>query len=241
MNPLAMNHTLEPRSALLSLPQEVRDLIYGLLLTTTFSVKNPRAGEIPSSLPLHQHPHLAILHVSRSMYEEAKRSLYRLGHFRFHAFSAGSPPLHEGVEKLPALAFLQDVTINLDVGTAFSFDYEKPRFGTVAAMLINHFARLDASVQRKRCVVEIDFVLDASFLIGLCSPAGYFKDALGCLTRFKTVEVKMGHLQMRLGGGVEGMIPLYDALDKRLAKTLGEGKGRLEERRFCLEYHPRRV
>lgn len=230
----------EPRSTLLSLPQELRDHIYEYLLTTTFLVENPRPGEIPSSLPLHQHTHLAILHVSRSTYEEAMRVLYRHGHFRFNAFSAGSPPLHEAFENMSAITLLQDITLRLDVGTAFSFDYFKLQFAGVATMLVNHIAKLDPGVPRKRCVVEIEFVLDQAFLLGLFKTAGDFKDALGCLTGFNTVEVKLGHLKMRLGGVVESMIPLYNALDERLATTLGEGKGRYKKGHFCLVYHPRR-
>lgn len=213
----------EPRSALLLLPQELRDQIYkDLLTTTTFLVENPRNGEI---LP----------------YEEAKRVLYRHGHFHLNAFTAGSPPLHEEIENIPDITLLQDITINLDVGTAFSLGYEKAKFAGSATMLINYIARLDPAFPGKRCVVVIELVLDASFLLGLVMTAGRFKDALGRLTAFRTVEVKIGHLRMRLGGDLDCMAPLYNALDERLAMTLGGGeKGCDEEGRFCLVYHPRR-
>ena len=237
---MEMNRIPEPRSALLALPRELRDIIYGYVLAITVSVKSPRRGEISSYLPLHQHTRLAILNVSKSTYEEAKTFLYRHGHFRLNALSASSPPLHENVENIQDMKMLQDITIRLDFGTAFSLGYDKFEFAGVATMLIDRFARLDPGVQRKRCVVEIELVLDAECLLGHCNPAGHFKDALGRLTGFKTVKVKIGHLQMRLGGGPEYVMPFYHALGKRLARTLGKEQGRLEERRLCLMYHPRR-
>lgn len=242
MAPAGTNQMPEPRSALLLLPQELRDQIYkDLLTTTTFLVENPRNGEILSYLPLHQHTRLAILNVSRLIYEEAKRLLYRHGHFHLNAFTAGSPPLHEEIKNIPDIRLLQDITINLDVGTAFSLGYKKAKFAGSATMLISYLARLDPAFPGKRCVVVIELVLDASFLLGLVMTAGRFKDALGRLTAFRTVEVKIGHLRMRLGGDLDCMAPLYNALDERLAMTLGGGeKGCDEEGRFCLVYHPRR-
>ncbi|CAD6582533.1 MAG: hypothetical protein ASARMPREDX12_000973 [Alectoria sarmentosa] len=230
----------EHRSTFLSLPQELRDHIYEDLLSTTFLVESPRPEKIISSLPLHQHAHLAILRVSRSTYEEAKRVLYRHGHFRFNAFSKGSPPLHEAFKNMSVITLLRNITLHLDVGTAFSLGYIKLDFAGVATRLVNHIAKLDPAVPRKRCVVEIDFVLDQDFLLGPSKTAWDFKDALGRLTGFDTVEVKIGHLKMRLGGAVESMIPLYNALDEMLAMTLGKGKGRYEMPHFCLVYHPRR-
>ena len=108
-------------------------------------------------------------------------------------------------------------------------------------MLISYLARLDPAFPGKRCVVVIELVLDASFLLGLVMTAGRFKDALGRLTAFRTVEVKIGHLRMSLGGDLDCMAPLYNALDERLAMTLGGGEeGCDEEGRFSLVYHPRR-
>lgn len=206
MTPPETNNIAEPRSGFLSLPQELRDHIYEYLLATTFLVKNPHAGEISSFLLLHQHTFLAILRVSRLIHEEAKRVLYREGDFHFNAFSVRSPPLHEEIEHIPDLTQLQDITLHLDTGVAFLLGYDKLDLVRSGTMLINHFAKLDLGVPRKRCLVKIEFILDASFLFGPHKTAAEFKDALGCLTGFKTVEVRVGHLQKRR---LEYMLPLY--------------------------------
>lgn len=232
-----MDRMSKPRSGLSSLPQELRDHIYEYLLATTFLVKNPHAGETSSSLPLHPHTDLAILHVSRSIHREAKRVLYRQCHFHFNAFSVRSPPLHEEIEHIPDLTLLQDITLHLDTGAAFLLGYNKLELVRSGTMLINHFANLDSGVPRRHCLVEIEFILDFSFLFGAYKAARDFKDALGSLTGFKIVEVKIGHLQKRR---LEYMFPLYKALDERLTMTLGEGEGGYNEGRFCLIYRPQR-
>ncbi|KAL9126825.1 MAG: hypothetical protein Q9175_007853 [Cornicularia normoerica] len=225
----------KPRSATLSLPRELRDHIYKYLLTTTFLVETRFARDISSSLPLRPHTRLAILNVSRSTHEEAKRVLYKHGIFRFDAFSADAPPLHEEIGNVPAVTLLQDITLHFDTGTAFSIGHNWMGVVRSATMLINHFAKLDPSARRTRIVVEVIAVFAAEAFLEPSKTAGDFKDALGHLAGFQTVEVKIGHVKMKR---LECMVPLYKALDEKLAMTLGNGEGGYEEGRFCLVYHP---
>lgn len=240
MDSTRTNEVSKTRSALLSLPQELRDHIYMYLLTATFLVENPRAIDMSSSLRLHQHKNLAILHVSKSISEEAKKVLYRHGHFRFTAFAAGSPSLHESFGSVPAIKLLQDITVRLDVRPAVSLGCDKPDFARAATTLIDQFARLDVGVQRKRCVVEVELVITLDFMLGVTETARGFKNALSRLTGFRTVEVKIGHLQLSVGGGLEGVIQWYDVLNEELAMTLGEGIASRENVHLCLMYHPRK-
>lgn len=227
-----------PGSALLQLPRELRDHIYRCLLAKTFLVENACAGETSAPPPAR---HLAILGVSKATYEEAKRVFYRYGRFRFDLFKAGSPaPPQEILLGIPAIPLLQDVVLRLDVGAAFGLGLSKPDFAAVATKLVNAFARCDSGVPRRRCVVEIECVLDTAFLVGSCRTAHGFKEALGRLTGFKTVEVKMRTLPMRRRLILDRLFPLYDALDERLAMTLREGKVGHREGYPRLVYHPRR-
>ncbi|KAM0797676.1 hypothetical protein BDR22DRAFT_433911 [Usnea florida] len=67
----------KPKLATLPLPRELRDHIYGYLLTTTFLVESDWIGHSPSSLPLQVYSRPAILDVSISTRQEAKQALYR--------------------------------------------------------------------------------------------------------------------------------------------------------------------
>lgn len=176
---------LEPRSAFLSLPQELRDYIYEYLLITTFLVKVPHTGGISSCLQLHQHTHLAILNVSRSTYEEAKRVLYRDGQFRFDIFSADSPPLHKDINNMQAITNLQDIILRLNVCEALKIGYNRLDIVRFATMRINYFAKSNPGVPRIRCVVEFGSILDVNYLMESPRAVEAFKDALGHLTGFK--------------------------------------------------------
>lgn len=123
MIPPQTNQAPKTKSALLPFPRELRDYIYEYLLTDTFSVKTLRTGKPSLSLPLRPHSHLAILNVSRSTYEEAKRVLYKHARFRFDAASAYSPRLREEIRKFPAIEMLQDITIYLDIRVEMSRGY----------------------------------------------------------------------------------------------------------------------
>lgn len=240
MNPPEINQMGAPRSALLQLPQELRDEIYKHLLAKTFLVKNPCAEKTSESLPLRQPYHLAILRVSRSTYEEAHRVFHRHGRFRFNVFAARSPHLHEGIEKIPAISLLQDITLRLDVGAALLLGLLKIDFAAAATKFINHFASFDSLVPRKRCAVEIEFVLDTAFLLEPGRTGHDFRNALGRLTGFETVEVQMVNLPMRRNLKLDCLFPLYDTLNERFAMTLGTGKLEFGEEHFRLVYHPRR-
>lgn len=221
MNPPEINQMGAPRSALLQLPQELRDEIYKHLLAKTFLVKNPCAEKTSES-------------------EEAHRVFHRHGRFRFNVFAARSPHLHEGIEKIPAISLLQDITLRLDVGAALLLGLLKIDFAAAATKFINHFASFDSLVPRKRCAVEIEFVLDTAFLLEPGRTGHDFRNALGRLTGFETVEVQMVNLPMRRNLKLDCLFPLYDTLNERFAMTLGTGKLEFGEEHFRLVYHPRR-
>lgn len=226
-----------PRSAFLSLPQELRDHIYEYLLTTTFLVKNPRTKQTSSSLQLHPNTHLAILNVSRSTHKEAKRALYRHGHFLFNNLSSCGPLLHEVIDSMPAITLLQNITLHINVGAIF---HDELVFAKSATGLINSFADLDPGVPRKRCVVEIEPFLSHS--CGTYNTATDLTDALGRLMGFKTVEVTVGYSGFRWfsRSAEEFMKPLLDALDETLTKNFGKVKKGSDKRCFCWIYHPHR-
>lgn len=103
---------------------------------------------------------------------------------------------------------------------------------------------MDRDVPRKRCVVDTELFLDAvPRLFRPYNSAIDLTDALGRLTGFKVVEVKVGYadLRWRLTMAEEHMRPLHDALNERLAMKLGEVKTDYDKGRACCwTYHPRR-
>ena len=184
----------EPQSALLPLPRELRDCIYEYLFTTTFYVMNPRAGETCSSLPLHRPSYPAILNVSKSTYDEAKDLFYRCGHFHFNVVEAGAPPLHTRIGGIPALETLQDITIRVNTRIGGLLGYGQIEMIAFGTMLIRIFARLESEVQRKRCVVEIEFASALKFSALSLRILSDFKEAVSRLTGFKAVELNIRSL-----------------------------------------------
>ena len=256
----------KPRLATLSLPRELRDHIYGYLLTTTFFVENIWSGDSASSLPLQMHTHPAILNVSKSTHQEAKQLLYIHGTFCFDSFETGPRPLYKAIKNLPDIELLQSIIWHFDTSTHFWYtddpvwahhsytspvetatklpvglyhNYASPA-GT-ATKLIDHFAKLDYSVPRTRFVVEIVAGIGIEDFLGAGNDAGDFKDALSRLTGFKKVEVKLECSEMKYW---ELLSPLVQPLDQELAMTLGDSEGDSEEgreeRRSCLVYYPRK-
>ncbi len=228
------------RSPFLSLPRELRDHIYGYLLTTTFLVKVPRTGEVPSPLQLHRHANLGILNVSRSTHEEAKRVLYRYGHFRFDMFSADSPYLHRTINSTPAIADLHSIILHFDLGGALMQGYTNLEVDEFAPMLLRDFAKLHPGVPRSRCVVEFECRHSLLDLLDSSKTPEDFKDALGQLTGFKTVALKIKHRELEWGMGFGYMIPQYNALNEDLARSLGKGEGGCDGEGYRLVYHPRK-
>ena len=230
----------EPKSPFLSLPRELRDHIYGYVLTTTFLVKVPGTGEVPSPLQLHQHSNLGILSVSRSTHEEAKRVLYRYGHFRFDIFSADLPSLHEKINSTPAIADLRSIILHFDLDGALMQGYTMLEVDKFAPMLLRDFAKLHPDVPRSRCVVEFECRFSLTDLLDSYKTPGDFKNALGQLTGFKTVVLKIKHRELQWGMGFGYMIPQYNALNEDLARTLGKGEGGCDGEGYRLVYHPRK-
>ena len=176
--------------------------------------------------------------MSRSIHEEARRVLYRHGHFRFDAFSAGSRPLDEVIECISVFSGLQSITLRLDVNVAISLGHSKEKFFRSATMLTNYLARLVFHGPPRRCVVDIEVGEYIAFVFGESHITKEFIHALGSLTGFKTVEVKVGVSKMEER---RWLLAYCAALDERLEMTLGKGEPwHLSERGvFILSYHPR--
>ena len=220
----------EAKSALLPLPRELRDCVYEYLLTRKFYVMIPRPQDVYSSVPLLREPHLAILIVSRSTYDEAKGVLYRYGRFQFSALMTGLPPLHQEIRRIPGLEILQDITIHVDHHEGCCLGHDSTKVIKYGTALINYFAGLDSGVQRKRCVIKVDFFSSWDFLEVASEMMGGFKDAVGRLTGFKAVELKISYYNDRLGPKGRLWAPrptpntLWTSLDEMLAMKLGKGK-----------------
>ena len=242
-----MSKVPETKSALLPLPRELRDCIYEYLLTRHVHVMNPGTQGVSSSAPLLRQPKLAILLVSRPTYDEAKRVLYRHGHFHFSLFWAGLPPLFQGIRPIPGLEKMQAITIHVEprIGSGLGHDNTKViEYGTA---LINYFAGLDSGVQRKRCVIDVGFYTAWDLVDVALEITDGFKDAIGRLTGFKAVKLKISYFNELTGsrrrtlGPKQVLNTLCTSLDEMLALKLGKGKqvnGRLYHH---WTYHPRQV
>ena len=239
----------KPRLATLSLPTELREQVYKYLLTTeTIFVRNIYAGGRASSLPLQVFTRPAILDVSKSTRREAKYALYRNGEFLFDAFLALPPPPFKGIKKFPGIELLQKITLHFDTGINARYS-RYPRGVTThtdavgsATKLIDYFAKLRYIVPRTRFVVNLiaDSIIDD--FLGDGDDAGRFKDALSRLTGFKKVGLKLSWDEMRYPLSV---FRLVQALDEKLAMTLGDGEIDSEEGpedgRCCLVYYPQNI
>ncbi len=229
----------ESRPPFLSLPRELRDHIYGYLLTTTFLVKVPRTEEVTSPLQLHRHTNLGILNVSRSIHEEAKRVLYRYGHFRFDIFSANSPYLHRTINSTPAIANLHTIILRFGLGAACTQGYAQLGIDEFAAMHIRDFAKLHLGAPHSYFVFEFRSAFAFTYLMDSDMTSGDCKDALGQLTGFKTVVLRIRHSERESGAGLDYMISQYNAFNEDLAKALGKGEGGCDGEGYRLVYHPR--
>ena len=244
MNPRQINQMPEPKSAVLPVPRELRDCIYEYLLTSTFSVKNPETGgeTALSLLPLHRNARLAILGVSWSTYDEAKRVLYRHGHFRFDVVAADSPPLRKEILGIPAIEMLQDITIRLDASVAKSLGYNEFEIVEYAITLIKYFAGLDSNVPRNCCVIETVSISPMEFF-GPCACALLgFRDAVSRLTGFKTVELKIWYSQRSavFADAANFLSRLFTSPDGSLVVGLGDGERVFEQEHVRCIFHPQR-
>ena len=234
----------ETNSALLPLPRELRDCIYQYLLTGKFYVMNPRPQDVFSSAPLIHEPQLAILNVSKSTYDEAKRVLDRHGHFQFSVLRSGLPPLNQEIRRIPDLEKLQNITIHVDFCVGRCLGHDKTKVIEYGTALINYFAGLDSGVQRNRCVIKVDFFSAWDFLDVSLEITDGFKDAVGRLTGFKAVKLKISYCSVISGPRTRVLGPrrllttVCTSLDEMLAMKLGKGKqvrGRTDHSWF---YHP---
>ena len=154
--------------------------------------------------------------------------------------SAGSPPLHEVIGQIPDIGMLQDITLHLDAGLASSLGYHRHSLVRFAPKLIRCFAGLECNGPRQRCVVEIVFVSDFDFALGLLDMVMDCGHGMGRLTGFKYVELRMGYLHKTMER-MEFLVRTYTHLNGDLAVTLGEGKLLDDERDVCWTYRPRQV
>ena len=237
----------ETKSAFLPLPRELRDCIYEYLLTKKFYVMTPRPQNHYSSAPLIWAPELAILFVSKSTYEEAKRALYRHGHMHFSVLRNGMPPLHQEIRRLPDLEQVQDITINVDPRYGRGHGLESAKVIEWGTALINYFAGLDSSVQRKRCKIHVGFFTAWDFLEVALQITDGFKDAICRLTGFRVVKLEIEYFDVLSGprrsilGPKQVLTSLCISLDEMLAMKLGKGeltRGRSDHRWV---YHPQGV
>ena len=247
MNPPEISKMSETKSAVLPLPRELRDCIYEYLLTRRFHVMNPRPQDVFSSAPLVRQPELAILIVSRSTHDEAKRIMYKHGRFQISALRIGSPPINLEVLRLPGLEQLQDIVIRVDTFAGRHHGYEDSKVIECGTTMINHFAKLDSSIPRKRCKIDVNFFKALDLLDVALEMTDGFKDAVGRLTGFKTVHLKMSYISVLVGPRTRLLGPrrvltwLCTWLDEMLALKLGKGEQVNERTEHSWVYHPQQV
>ena len=239
----------ETKSAVLPLPRELRDCIYEYLLTRKFYVMDPRPQDVDSSLPLLWQPELAILIVSRSTCDEAERVLYKHGRFHFSALGTGDrtalPPLHQEIRRIPDLEELQDIIIHVDPSAGGHTEHDNAKDIEYGTALINYFAGLDSGVQRKRCVIQVDFVSGWDFLDLHLELQGGFKDAIGRLRGFKAVKLEISFCDECMGPRVLGPRDLLNTfcttLYNMLESELGKGEQVHGRTDYSCVYHPQQV
>ena len=248
-----MSKMPETKSALLPLPRELRDCIYEYLLTREFYVMDPYPRDRFSSAPLLWQQELAILIVSRSTYDEAKRVLYKHGRFRFSALRTGYktgyrtalPALHQQIRKIPGLEELHDIIIHIDPSEGRCLDHNNMKVIEYGTALINYFAGLDSGVQRKRCVIQVDFFSAWEFLDAAFELKDGFKDAVGRLRGFKAVKLEISFCDKYNGPRFSGprriLNTLCTELDEMLALKLGKGEQVHGRTDHSWVYHPQQV
>lgn len=125
---------------------------------------------------------------------------------------------------------LQDINIFLDVGVKMLGRYNKVQLVESATTLINHFAGLDSAAPRKRCVVEMVFISIGDFVISQRGEMVQFREAMGRLTGFRVVELKMWKLQVNITP-VNFLLAMFACSGEMLVTRLGN-----EERVHGQEY-----
>ena len=235
----------------LSLPRELRNEIYKHLLTGTYNNNDvPKRTDFQTTLstrrravrtlpPQHRYPHpqLAILLVSKSIHEESKYILYRCGTFAFEVFKTYDM-LNQ--RSLKETAYMQNVIIDVEVRDPVKITSHPRRShwkNEVASEVISHFgAHSDSNMPRASCVVKIRLDALAYPLFDFRRIAKRFYDALGSLTGFRYVEVRITRASVRN----TRRISRASEMGKYLKGKLGRMEEGIEEGCFCMIYHPQR-
>lgn len=144
------------------------------------------------------------------------------------------------IGQIPDIGMLQDITLHLDAGLATSLGYHRHSLVRIAPKLIRCFAGLECNGPRQRCVVEIAFVSDFDFVVGLMDMISDCGQGMGRLTGFRNVELRMGYLHKTMER-MEFVVRMYTHLNEDIAVTLGEGKLLDDERDVCWTCRPRKV
>lgn len=203
--------------SIFSLPRELRDQIYEYHLSATYnhcllkaseSQTSPTTSEIshPETLQQPRYGRLEILLVSKSVHEEATLILYKCGIFVFNV-----PPAiislrigHLNTANLQNVIILVDL---INVSTAHSEIEAIKRTKDNATALIEHFAQLNTTLPRATCEVQIGCHFWSDFEV---EQSKALIDAIGGLTRFSTVTVKIPYLTERMrswyGGWLEARL-----------------------------------
>ena len=224
-----------------ALPRELRDLIYEYHLSATYQNRLLKPPEFqtspPTSKTLHlgtvqqpQYGRLEILLVSKTVHEEAMLILYKCGLFFFNVPTAITP-LQMG--RLNT-ANLQNVIIHLDLIialTAYNGLETTKCITHSAAAMIKHFAKLDKTLPQTTCTVQIGCNFESDFISGELEE---LIDAIGELTRFSTVTVKLSFQTDWDRSWYHGWLKAaLGELGRKQAITSDDGLW------YCWRYHPR--
>lgn len=157
------------------------------------------------------------------------------------------PPLNQEIRRIPGLEQLQDIVIHIDPCTGRFHGYDHTQVIESGTALINYFAGLDSGIQRKSCKVQVGFVSAYDFLDVALEITDRFKDAIGRLTGFKAVELKITYYNEimgprgRLSGPRQVLNKLCTSLDGMLALKLGKGEQVNGGKDHSWIYHPQQV
>ncbi|CAD6582535.1 MAG: hypothetical protein ASARMPREDX12_000974 [Alectoria sarmentosa] len=221
-----MTNTQESAFQFLGLPPELRNRIYANILTATYLVELPEPcvylhARVRRESPPQQDasPRLAILQVSKMVYQEAKQILYKHSNFLFDLPSQRLP-LYQDLSKLPLANLMQHLTIQLALLPSSSEAKRRALHPTTA--LLRSFS--GATILRACCTIGVLFGDDADFLL---EPS--FLGTLGQLTGFATVVLRLAFMKKYYRGVCRVRSPAYETVDEYL--TEGKEKEGKEEKK----------
>lgn len=206
---------------------------------TSLSISQRAVSILPPTYT-YAYPRLAILLVSTFIHEDSKRILHRCGTFAFDLWKT------YGMLKqstLKEIAYMQHVTIDVDFRSSLQISsYPRSSHWKIeaASEVISHFgAHSDSDMPRASCVVKIRLDGWGYMLFGSSGKAKQFHDALGSLTGFRYVEVRMTRVRARDPYPKYRILRIIE-LGKYLEGKLGRMEEGIEEGYFCMRYHPQR-